>query len=54
MTAFDGCPGCGYPKFGPGLCAYCQPVLALNQEPSIPVSGPTDGFADDVAAAPAV
>ena len=19
------CPACGYPKFGPGLCAFCLP-----------------------------
>ncbi|MGE5697393.1 MAG: hypothetical protein ACM4D3_19815 [Candidatus Sericytochromatia bacterium] len=31
----DTCPGCGYPKFGPDLCDYCRPVLALDQEPRI-------------------
>jgi hypothetical protein len=20
------CPSCGYPKFGPGLCAFCVPI----------------------------
>jgi hypothetical protein len=20
------CPGCGYPTFGPDLCAYCRPA----------------------------
>ncbi len=54
MTAFDSCPGCGYPKFGSGLCAYCQPVLVLDQEPPIAVRGSAEGLAGDVAAAPAV
>jgi len=25
------CPGCGYPVFGSGLCAFCQPALAANE-----------------------
>ena len=59
MTAIDSCPGCGYPKFGPGLCAYCQPVLALDQYSRIPAresagGGAAAGFADDMAAVPAV
>ena len=54
MTAFDSCPGCGYPKFGTGLCAYCQPVLVLDNEPPSAVREPTEGLADDVSAAPAV
>ena len=31
MTTIDTCPGCGYPKFGPGLCAYCLPDQAIAQ-----------------------
>ena len=29
MTTTDICPACGYPKFGPGLCAYCVPVQVM-------------------------
>jgi hypothetical protein len=29
MDALTVCPACGYPKFGPGLCAYCRPERAL-------------------------
>ena len=35
VMTIDTCPGCGYPKFGPDLCDYCRPVLALDQEPRI-------------------
>ena len=31
MTTIDLCPGCGYPKFGPGLCDYCLPLQAIGQ-----------------------
>ena len=31
MTAVDICPACGYPKFGPSICAYCLPVAAVDQ-----------------------
>jgi hypothetical protein len=27
----DTCPACGYPKFGPGLCAFCTPVPAPDE-----------------------
>jgi len=54
MTAIDTCPGCGYPQFGPDLCAYCRPALTLEQEPSTPLRGPAGGFTDGLAAAPAV
>ena len=27
----DNCPGCGYPKFGPGLCAFCAPGPAPDE-----------------------
>ena len=30
MAAIDSCPACGYPKLGPGLCAFCQPALAVD------------------------
>jgi hypothetical protein len=30
MTTINICPACGYPKFGPGLCAYCVPVQAMS------------------------
>jgi hypothetical protein len=30
MTTIGTCPACGYPKFGPGLCAFCLPVQALT------------------------
>jgi hypothetical protein len=33
MTTIDICPACGYPKFGPGLCAYCVPVQAMSEVP---------------------
>jgi hypothetical protein len=29
MTNTAICPGCGYPKVGPGLCACCRAVLVL-------------------------
>jgi hypothetical protein len=32
MTTIDICPACGYPKFGPGLCAYCVPVQAMIED----------------------
>jgi hypothetical protein len=32
MTTIDICPACGYPKFGPGLCAYCVPVQAMSED----------------------
>ena len=32
MTTIDICPACGYPKFGPGLCAYCAPVQAMSDD----------------------
>jgi hypothetical protein len=32
MTTIDICPACGYPKFGPGLCAYCVPVQAMSAD----------------------
>jgi hypothetical protein len=25
MDSLTVCPACGYPKFGPGLCAFCGP-----------------------------
>ncbi|MBV8966998.1 MAG: hypothetical protein JO191_12580 [Mycobacteriaceae bacterium] len=28
--AIQSCPACGYPKFGPGLCAYCVPAVAAD------------------------
>lgn len=31
MTTIERCPGCGYPKFGPGLCAFCLPTEAVDQ-----------------------
>jgi hypothetical protein len=31
MIAIENCPSCGYPKFGPGLCAYCLPAVAADQ-----------------------
>jgi hypothetical protein len=34
LTAVTDCPSCGYPKVGPGLCAYCRPVLARYQSVS--------------------
>ena len=40
MTAIDSCPGCGYPKFGPDLCDYCQPVLALALSASALAAAP--------------
>lgn len=27
----DSCPACGYPKFGPGLCAFCAPGPAPDE-----------------------
>lgn len=50
----DICPGCGYPKFGPDLCAYCRPMPVLDAEARIRAREPAGGFSDDVAAAPAV
>lgn len=35
------CAACGYPKMGPGLCAYCLPVQALRYEPLVLVSAAT-------------
>jgi hypothetical protein len=32
MTTIAICPACGYPKFGPGLCAYCVPVQAMSDD----------------------
>jgi hypothetical protein len=32
MTTIDICPACGYPKFGPGLCAYCGPVQVMIED----------------------
>jgi hypothetical protein len=29
------CPACGYPKFGPNLCAYCVPMRTLTDDPSL-------------------
>lgn len=29
MDALTACPACGYPKFGPDLCAYCRPERVL-------------------------
>ena len=26
------CPACGYPKCGPGLCAYCRPAQLRTGE----------------------
>jgi hypothetical protein len=26
----DICPACGYPTVGPGMCAFCRPVVALT------------------------
>jgi len=34
MTTINICPACGYPKFGPGLCAYCVPVQAMSDDHS--------------------
>jgi uncharacterized Zn finger protein (UPF0148 family) len=37
MTTIDICPACGYPKFGPGLCAYCGPVqVMIEDRPEMP------------------
>jgi hypothetical protein len=32
MTTIDICPACGYPKFGPGLCAYCVAMQAMSDD----------------------
>jgi hypothetical protein len=32
MTTIDICPACGYPKFGPCLCAYCVAVQAMSDD----------------------
>jgi hypothetical protein len=29
VTVINPCFGCGYPKFGPGLCAPCRSVEVL-------------------------
>jgi hypothetical protein len=31
MMSIENCQSCGYPKFGPGLCAYCLPAVATDQ-----------------------
>jgi hypothetical protein len=30
MTGIDSCPACGYPRLGPGLCAFCQLAVAVD------------------------
>lgn len=49
----DNCPACGYPKFGPGLCAFCAPGTAPDDAlVSTPELKPVRH--DDVVRAPAV
>jgi hypothetical protein len=34
MNVIDPCSGCGYPKFGPGLCAFCRSVDVISVDQS--------------------
>ena len=47
------CPSCGYPKFGPGLCAFCLPVGATQwpaEAPPRPQAPRPSGSLSDPAA----